>query len=162
MKSIYFINLIWNFSFCDDFMAVFVTTSLIFDELQRYAMLVILSLTGFALSILTVKNRNLSLGKKRDFRPLNNPTHSTIQYKHERGAYDKIPDFFFVRALLLIVHTWNFNPLRINLLRLQCTCCTVPTTSGSAHGSPLVWACQWPSSQPLSSPHLSHNDTLWA
>ena len=26
----------------------------------------------------------------------------------------------------------------------------------------LVWACQWPSSQPLSSPQLSHNDSLWA
>ena len=31
-----------------------------------------------------------------------------------------------------------------------------------AHRSPLVWACQWPSSQPLSSPQLSHNDSLWA
>ena len=31
-----------------------------------------------------------------------------------------------------------------------------------AHGSPLVWACQWPSSQPLSSPQWSHNDSLWA
>ena len=30
------------------------------------------------------------------------------------------------------------------------------------HGSPLVWACQWPSSQALSSPQFSHNDTLWA
>ena len=52
--------------------------------------------------------------------------------------------------------------LRSNLLRLQCTCCTVPTTSGRPHGSLLVWACQWPSSQPLSSPQLSHNDSLWA
>ena len=26
----------------------------------------------------------------------------------------------------------------------------------------IVWACQWPSSQPLSSPQLSHNDSLWA
>ena len=34
--------------------------------------------------------------------------------------------------------------------------------SGTSHGSPLVWACQWPSSQPLSSPQLSHNDSLWA
>ena len=31
-----------------------------------------------------------------------------------------------------------------------------------AHRSPLVWACQWPSSQPLSSPQLSHNDSVWA
>ena len=45
---------------------------------------------------------------------------------------------------------------------MQCTCCAVPTTSGRFHGSPLEWACQWPSSQPLSSPQLSHNDSLWA
>ena len=25
-----------------------------------------------------------------------------------------------------------------------------------------MWACQWPSSQPLSSSQLSHNDSLWA
>ncbi len=28
-----------------------------------------------------------------------------------------------------------------SLLRLQCTCCNVPTTSGRPHGSPFVWAC---------------------
>ena len=78
-----------------------------------------------------------------------------------RGAYDKFPDFFCV-ALLLIVHAWNSSPLRSNLLRLQCTCCTVTTTSRRPHGSPLVWACQWPLSQPLSSSQLSHNDSLWA
>ena len=65
---------------------------------------------------------------------------------------------FFVWALLLIVHTWNSS----HLLWLQCTSCTVPTTSARPHGSPLVWACQWPSLQPLSSPQLSHNDNLWA
>ena len=65
-------------------------------------------------------------------------------------------------VLLLRVHTWNYSPLRSNLLRLQCTCFTVPTTSGRPHGSPLVWACQSPSLQPLSSPQLSHNDSLWA
>ena len=32
---------------------------------------------------------------------------------------------FFVLALLLIVYTWNSSPLRSNLLRLQCTCCTI-------------------------------------
>ena len=69
---------------------------------------------------------------------------------------------FFVWALLLIVHTCNSSPLRSNLLQLQCTCCTVPTTSGRPHGSPLVWVCQWPSPQPLSSPQLSHNDRLRA
>ena len=71
------------------------------------------------------------------------------------GAYDKFPDFF-VWARLLIVCTWNSSPLRSNLLRLQCTYCTVPTTSGRPHGSPFVWACQWTSSQPFSSPQLSH------
>ena len=68
---------------------------------------------------------------------------------------------FFVWALLLIVQTWNSSPLRSNLIRLQCTSCTVPTTSGRTNGSPLGWACQWPSSQSLSSPQLSHNDSLW-
>ena len=38
---------------------------------------------------------------------------------------------FFHMGILLIVHTWNSSPLRSNLLRLQCTSCTVPTTSGS-------------------------------
>ena len=69
---------------------------------------------------------------------------------------------FFVWTLLLIVHTWNSSPLPSNLLRLQCTCCTVPATSARPHGSPLVWAFQWPSFQPLSSRQLSHNDSLWA
>ena len=68
---------------------------------------------------------------------------------------------FFVWALLLIVHSWNSSPLRSNTLRLQCTC-TVQTNSGRPHGSPFVWAYQWPSTQPLSSPQLSHNDSLWA
>ena len=77
--------------------------------------------------------------------------------------YEEISfQIFFVWALLLIVHTWNFSPLRINLLRLQYACSTVPTTSGRPHGIPLVWACQSPSSWPLSSPQLSHNDSLWA
>ena len=67
---------------------------------------------------------------------------------------------FFVWVLLLIVHTWNSSPLPSNLLRQQFTCCTVPTTSGRPHGSSLVWACQWPSSQTLSFPQLSHNDRL--
>ena len=67
---------------------------------------------------------------------------------------------FFVWSLLLIVHSWNFSSLQKNPLWLQCICCTVPTTSGRPHGSPFVWACQWPSSQPLSSPQLSHNHSL--
>ena len=56
----------------------------------------------------------------------------------------------------------NSSPLRSYLLQLQCICCTIPTTSGRPHGSPLVWACQWPSTQPLSSLQLSHNNSLWA
>ena len=69
---------------------------------------------------------------------------------------------FFVWTLLLIVHAWNSSPLPSNLLPQQCTYCNVPTTSGRRYGSPLVWAYQWPSSKPLSSPQLSHNDNLWA
>ena len=80
--------------------------------------------------------------------------------KDIRGSLNTFPAFFFVWALLLIVHTRNSSPLRSNLHRLQCTCCTVSTTSERPHGSTLVWACQWPSSQPLSSPQLSHNDSL--
>ena len=45
---------------------------------------------------------------------------------------------------------------------MQCTCCTVPKTSARPHGSPLVWAYQWLSLQPLSSPQFSHNDIVWA
>ena len=67
---------------------------------------------------------------------------------------------FFVWALLLIVHTWNSSPLWSNFLQLQCTCCTLPTTSRRPHRCPFVWACQWRSSQPLSSPQLSHNNSL--
>ena len=37
---------------------------------------------------------------------------------------------FFVWTLLLIVNLWNSSPLRSNLLQLQCTCYTIPTTSG--------------------------------
>ena len=70
---------------------------------------------------------------------------------------------FSVWGLLVIAHTWNSSPLRNNLLQLKCTCCTVPTTSSRPHGTPLVWACQWPSSKSLSSPQLSHNDnSRWA
>ena len=81
-------------------------------------------------------------------------------FKDVRGAYDKFPDFFFVWALLLIIHTWNSSPLWSNLLQLQRTSGTVATTSARPHRSHLVWACQWASSQPLSSPQLSYNDSL--
>ena len=80
-----------------------------------------------------------------------------------RGLLNKVPDFF-VWALLLIVRPWNSSPFRSNLLRLQCPCCTVPTTSRRPYGSPLVWTCQWSSPQPLSSPQLSLPNCLilWA
>ena len=78
-----------------------------------------------------------------------------------RGSLNSSPDFF-VWAILLIVHTWNSSPIRSNLLWLQCACFTVPTISGRPHRSPSVWACQWPSSQRLLSPQLSHNDHPWA
>ena len=76
-----------------------------------------------------------------------------------RGSLNKFPDFFCM-DILLIVYTWNSSPLWSNLLWLQSTSCTVPT-SGRPHGNPLVSACQWPLLQPLSF-QLSHNDSLWA
>ena len=82
--------------------------------------------------------------------------------KYHNLEYTRIIKIFFVWELLLIVHTLNSSPLQSNLLQPQCTCCTVPTIFWKPHGSPLVWVCQWPSSQPLSSPQLSHNDSLWA
>ena len=48
---------------------------------------------------------------------------------------------FFVWTLLLVVHIWNSSSLRSNLLHLQCTCFTVPKTSGRPHGTPLMWVC---------------------
>ena len=48
-----------------------------------------------------------------------------------------------------------------NLLGLQCTCCTVPISSGRPQGSLQMYACQWFSSQPLSSLQLTHNNSLW-
>ena len=80
---------------------------------------------------------------------------------YTRVSLNKFPDVF-AWALLLIVHAWNSSPLRSNLLRMQCTCCTVPITSVTPYESPLVWACQWPSSRPLLSPQLTHKDSLWA
>ena len=69
---------------------------------------------------------------------------STIQiyiyiyiYIYIRGSFNKFPDIFFMGTFLR-VHTWNSSPLRSKLLRLQCTCCIVPITSGRPHGSPPV------------------------
>ena len=45
---------------------------------------------------------------------------------------------FLVWTLLLIVHIKNSSLLQSILLRHQCTCCTVPTTSGKPLGSLLV------------------------
>ena len=85
--------------------------------------------------------------------------HSRLWFKDIYEVHTVSFQTFFVWVLLLIVHTWNSSPLLSNLLRLQCTCFTVPTSSARPHGSPLVWECQWPSSQHLSSPQLSHNNS---
>ena len=90
------------------------------------------------------------------------PTLLTYLYIYIYEVHTISFETFFVGTFLLIVHTWNSSPLPSNFLWLQCTCFTIPTPSGRPHGSPLVWACQWPSSQSLLSPQLSHNDSLWA
>ena len=47
-----------------------------------------------------------------------------------RGSLNEFPDFFHMGTFIDSTH--------MKLLRLQCTCCTVPTTTGRPHGSPLV------------------------
>ena len=89
-------------------------------------------------------------------------TQSCIFYIYVRGSSNQFPDFFRMRTFIDRKHLKLSSPLRSNLLRVQCTSCTVSTTSGKPQGSSLVWACQWPWSQPLSSHQLSHNDSLWA
>ena len=44
--------------------------------------------------------------------------------------------------------------IKVPIRKKVCTCCIVPTISGSRHG-PLEWSCQWPSSQHLSSDFLT-------
>ena len=78
-----------------------------------------------------------------------------------QGLLNKFRYFFRMGTFIDSTH-WNSSPLRSDLLRLQRACCTVPTTSERPHGNPLLWACKWPSSRLLSSPQLSHNDSLWA
>ena len=78
----------------------------------------------------------------------------TLLYIYIQGSLNKFPYFFLYGHSLLIVHIWNSSPLQSNLLQLQYTCCTIPTTSGRP-----PWKS---SSQPLSSPQLSHNNNLGA
>ena len=49
---------------------------------------------------------------------------SSSQFVLLRGSFNKFPGFFFVWALLLIVHTGNYSLLRSNLL--QCNSLVVP------------------------------------
>ena len=58
-------------------------------------------------------------------------------YRKLRGSLNKFPDFFSMGTFIDSTHE-NSSPLRSNLLRLQCTSCTVPTMSGRPHGIPLV------------------------
>ena len=74
-----------------------------------------------------------------------NATSSTIKWATTRKeSTDKYEvhsisfQTFLVWTLLLTVHTKNSSPLQSILLRHQCTCCTVPTTSGKPPGSLLV------------------------
>ena len=112
------------------------------------------------------KEKNTSMSHQYIYRSIYVDIYIICTYnKHSiiylRGSLNKFPDFF-VWALLLTVHTWNSSPLLSNLLWLQRNCCIIPTTSARPHRSPLVWACQWPLSHPLSSLQLSHNYSHWA
>ena len=78
------------------------------------------------------------------------------------SSYAESTDSFDFFRMGTFIDSTHMKLLWSNLLQLQCTCCNVPTTSGRPHGSPFVWECQWPSSQPLSSTQLSHNNSLWA
>ena len=99
------------------------------------------------------------------------PRHCNLFHRHSvlksygsiygkiRGSLNKFPDFFRLGTFIDSTHM-KLLSLRSNHLRLQCICCTVPTTFGRPHWSSLVCACQLPWSQPLSFPQLSHNDSL--
>ena len=80
-------------------------------------------------------------------------------FQYIRRSLNKFPDFFHMGTFIDSTH--KVVPFKVISSQLQCTC-TIPTTSGMSHGSALLWAYQWSSSQPLSSPQLSHNDNLWA
>ena len=77
-----------------------------------------------------------------------------------REARNKFPDFFRICTFIDSTDMKRYSPPKsppaaMHFLYWSKNFC-------KAHGSPHVWACQWPSSQPLSSPQLSHNDSLWA
>ena len=148
---------------------------LFYAKLIRYCIHCISTFVGWLVGTLWYINPS-DLCKNRTIGPVgrvftSNPGHwglipawvipKTQKWYVIRGSLNKFPDFFREGTFMDSTHTWNSCPLRSNLLRLQCTCCTVPTTSGRPHGGPLMWARQWPSSQPLSSSQLLHNDSLW-
>ena len=92
-----------------------------------------LSFVRLTACFLSSRGRLLDSRKRRPFRLL------------IRGSLNKFRDFFRMGTFIDSTRI-KLQSLRSNLLRLQCTCCTVPTTSRRPHGSPLVWACQWPPS----------------
>ena len=67
---------------------------------------------------------------------------------------------FSVWALLLIVKAWNSSPLRSNLLLLQCTCCTVPKTSGRLPSKSSCVSVSMTFVIASFISQLSHNDSL--
>ena len=59
-------------------------------------------------------------------------------YIYILGSLNKFPDFFSYGHFYWLYTYETLNSFESNLLRLQCTCCTVPTTSWRPHGSPRV------------------------
>ena len=72
-------------------------------------------------------------------------------------SLNKFPDFFRM-GTYMIVHTWNSSALRSNPPPAAIHLLYHSNSFWKAHGSPLVWANQWPSSQPLSSPQFERSD----
>ena len=72
-----------------------------------------------------------------------------------RGSYDRFPDFFSYGHFYGSYIHETLVPFEV--ISFGCNALVVPF-----YESPLVWACQRSSLQPLPSPQLSHNDSLWA
>ena len=77
-----------------------------------------------------------------------------------QGSLNKFPDFFHMGTFIDSTHMKTVVPFEV--ISFGCNALVVPFQQLLArpNESPLVWVCQWPSSQPLSCPQLSHQNSL--